>query len=129
MNHHQPRFDPMPERANDAALDLALRPFVERYIKEDKHARATTLCLPTHPRAECRELLPLIDTRRGRTYVDADLAPWHAVRGVFLVDKDAFSVDAKTAFGLYVTDPWLFVAYGATFAVIHWEVGQSLLFT
>jgi hypothetical protein len=128
MSHH-PRFDPMPERATDAALDMAMRPFIERFVKEDKRARAASLLLPKHARVEARELLPLIDTRRGRTYAEADLAPWHVVRGVFLVDKDAFSIDAKGAFGLYVTDPWLFVAYTATFAVIHYEVGQALLFT
>ena len=65
----------------------------------------------------------------AQTFVEADLKPWHAVRGVFLVDKDAFSVDAKTATGYYVTDPWLFVSYGATFAVIHDEGRHSLLYT
>ena len=74
-------------------------------------------------------MLPFVDTKRGRTYSDRDLQPWHAVRGVFLVDKDAFSIDAKTAFGLYVTDPWLFIAYSATFAVIRDEAARSLLFT
>jgi hypothetical protein len=128
MSHH-PRFDPMPERATEAALDMAMRPFIERFIKEDKRARATSLFMPKQPRIEWRDVLPLVDPRRGRTYHDHDLKPWHAVRGVFLVDHDAFSIDAKAALGLYVTDPWLFVAYTATFAVIHYEVGESLLFT
>ena len=58
-----------------------------------------------------------------------DLQPWHAVRGVYLVDKDAFSLDAKTALGLYTTGPWLFIAYSATFAVAHDHGAGSLLFT
>ena len=73
--------------------------------------------------------MSLLDTTRCRTYTEPDLQPWHAVRGVFLVDKDAFSLDAKTAFGLYVTDPWLFIAYRASFAVIHEPRVRSLLFT
>lgn len=128
MSHH-PRFDPMPELATAAALDMALNPFIERFVKEDKRARATSLFVPKQTKTEWRDVLPLVDTRRGRTYTDKDLQPWSAVRGVFLVDKDAFSVDAKTALGLYVKDPWLFIAYTATFAVLHYEVGQSLLFT
>ena len=135
----KPRFVPMPETATDAALEMALKPFVERFVKEEKRERASSLLFgrtsaapgssARQPRVECRDLLPLIDTKRGRTYTDPDLAPWHAVRGIFLVDKDVFSVDAKTALGLYVRDPWIFIAYTATFAVAHWEVGQSLLLT
>ena len=128
MSHH-PRFDPWPEKANDAALDLALRPFVDRFVEEDKQARARAALTPKAGRIEWRDVLKLMNTRRGQTFVEADLKPWHAVRGVFLVDKDAFSVDAKTATGYYVTDPWLFVSYGATFAVIHDEGRHSLLYT
>jgi hypothetical protein len=128
MSHH-PRFDPMPERATEVALDMAMKPFVERFVKEDKRARASSLFVPKPARTEWRDLLPLIDTRRGRTYVPADLAPWSNVRGVFLLDHDSYSIDLRGALALYVTDPWLFVAYTATFAVIHFEVGQSLLFT
>ena len=128
MSHH-PRFDPWPERANEAALDLALRPFVERFVAEDKQARARAALTPKAGRFEWRDVLKFVNTRRGQTFVDADLEPWHAVRGVFLVDKDAFSVDAKTARSYYVTDPWLFVSYGATFAVIHDEGPHALLYT
>lgn len=119
----------MPERATDAALDLALRPFVDRFVDEDKHARARAAFTPKLGRLDWRDALQWVNTRRGQVFVEADLVPWHAVRGVFLVDKDAFSVDAKTATGYYVTDPWLFVSYGATFAVVHDEGRHSLLYT
>ncbi len=114
----------MPETASEAALELTLQPFVERFVREDKRARAVAL-MAKHA---WRELIPLLDLTRGRTYTEQDLKGWHDVRGVFLVDKDAFSLDAKTAFGLYATDPWLFISYRATFAVTH-EHGGSLLFT
>ena len=119
----------MPERASDAALDMALRPFVERFVKEDKRSRAATMLAAKHGRIDWHDVLQLIDLRRGSTYSDADLEPWHAVRGVFLVGNDAFALDAKTAFGLYVTEPSLFVAYGATFAVTRDAHGHSLLLT
>jgi hypothetical protein len=119
------RFDPMPEPATVAALDMTLQPFVERFVRTDRRARAAAL-MDKHA---WRDVMPLLDTSRARTYTDQDLQPWHAVRGVFLVDKDAFSLDTKTAFGLYVTDPWLFIAYSATFAVMHEPGAQSLLFT
>lgn len=119
------RFDPMPEPASDAALAMTLRPLVERFVREDKRPRALAL-MDKHA---WRDVLPLLDTSRGRTYTQHDLEPWHAVRGVYLVDKDAFSLDAKTAFGLYTTEPWLFIAYSATFAVAHDHGAGSLLFT
>jgi len=115
----------MPEPASEAALGMTLKPLVERFVREDKRTRAMSL-LDKHA---WRDVLPLLDTSRGRTYTQQDLQPWHAVRGVYLVDKDAFSLDAKTAFGLYTTEPWLFVAYGATFAVAHDHGAGSLLFT
>jgi hypothetical protein len=119
------RFDPMPEPASAAALDMTLRPFVDRFVREDKRSRASAL-LDKHAWSD---VFALLDTTRARTYTEQDLTPWHAVRGVFLVDKDAFSLDAKTAFGLYVPDPWLFIAYSATFAVTHEHNARSLLFT
>jgi hypothetical protein len=128
MSHH-PRFDPMPERTTDAALDLALRPFVDRFIEEERRARARTVLTPKHGRIDWRDVIPLLDTRRARVFEARDLEPWHAVRGVFLVDHDAFSVDAKTMSSYYVTDPWMFVSYGATFAVVREEHGHSLLYT
>jgi hypothetical protein len=128
MGHH-PKFEPMPERANEVALDLALRPFVERFIDEDKRARARVMLTPKQGHLEWREVLPLVNTRRGRTFNDHELTPWHSVRGVFLVDRDAFSVDAKTVTTYYLTEPWLFVSYGATFAVIQDEGRHSLLYT
>ena len=115
----------MPEHASKAALEMTLRPFVDRFVREDRRGRAAAVM----ERHAWSDLMPLLDTARGRTYTDEDLRPWHAVRGVFLVDKDAFSVDAKTAFGLYVKESWLFIAYSATFAVAHEPGAHSLLFT
>lgn len=126
---HQSRFEPMPERTTEAALDLALRPFVERFIEPDRQARARTVLTPKHGRIEWSAVMQLLDTRRARVFEARDLEPWNAVRGVFLVDHDAFSIDAKTMSNYYVTDPWMFVAYGATFAVVHEGHGQSLLYT
>jgi hypothetical protein len=126
---HHPRFEPMPERANEVALDMALRPFVDRFVEEDKRARARAALTPKHGRFDWHAVLQLITTRRGRTFAQDELKPWHAVRGVFLVDRDAFSVDAKAVADYYVTDAWMFVSYGATFAVIHDEAGHSLLYT
>src|SRR3569623_157253 len=118
------RFDPMPEPASEAALAMTLRPLVARFVREDKRSRALSL-MEKHAWAD---VLPLLDTARGRTYTQQDLQPWHAVRGVYLVDKDAFSLDAKTALGLYTTSPWLFIAYSATFADAHDHGAGSLLF-
>jgi len=115
----------MPEPASDAALAMTLRPLVDRFVREDKRTRAMSL-MDKHA---WRDVLPLLDTSRGRTYTAHDLAPWHAVRGVYLVDKDAYSLDAKTALALYTKEPWLFIAYSATFAVVHDEGAGSLLFT
>ncbi len=123
------RFDPMPEAANDVALDTAIRPFIDRFIREDKRERATALFLPRKARTEWRELLPLIDLKRSRTYEKQELASWHAVRGVFLVGNDAYSVSTATAIGLYVKEPALFIAYGATFAIVESETGAPLLMT
>jgi hypothetical protein len=119
------RFDPMPEKASEAALEMTLPPFVERFVRDDRRTRARSL-LDKHAWSD---VISILDTTRARSYTEKDLQPWHAVRGVFLVDKDAFSLDAKTAFGLYVPDPWLFIAYGATFAVTHEHGSASLLFT
>ncbi|MEO8551626.1 MAG: hypothetical protein ABI678_16725 [Kofleriaceae bacterium] len=128
MSHH-PRFDPMPERTTEAALDLALRPFVDRFIDEERRARARTVLTQKHGRMDWSGVMPLLDIRRARVFETRDLEPWNAVRGVFLVDHDAFSIDAKTMASYYVPDPWMFVAYGATFAVVHEGHGQSLLYT
>jgi hypothetical protein len=128
MTHH-PRFDPMPERATEVGLDMALRPFVERFIDEDKRARARAAFASKHGHFDWRDVLPLVNTRRGRTFATDELKPWHAVRGVLFVDRDAFSLDAKTVTEAYLTEPWLFVSYGATFAVIHDERRHSLLYT
>src|SRR5947209_398420 len=101
----------MPETASEVALSMTLRPLVDRFVREDRRARALSLF---EKHAWC-DVLPLLDTSRGRTYTDNDLKPWHAVRGVYLVDKDAYSLDAKTALALYTKEPWLFIAYSATF--------------
>ena len=129
MPHRLTRFESKPEPANDAALADALPPFIERFVREDKRARALQLFVP-RPRVEWRDLIPMLDTWRARTFTDGVLVPWHATRGVFLVEHDAYSVDTKTALELYVpaTDA-LFVAYGGIFAFVRSQVGEALLFT
>lgn len=119
----------MPERATDAALEMALTPFIERFVEEDKRVRARGALTAKGGHLEWRDVLKLVNTRRGRTFATDELRQWHAVRGVFLVDNSAFSVDAKTCSECYINAPWLFVSYGATFAVIHDEGGHSLLYT
>jgi hypothetical protein len=123
----QRRFDPMPETASEVALDQALRPFIERFVSADKRTHAASVYLPNKTRHEWRGLISMIDRQRGRTFEDTELVPWHAVRGVFLVDKDAYSVDTRTAMGLYVKDEAMFVAYGSTFAVALGTGGRLLL--
>jgi hypothetical protein len=126
MSHH-PRFDPMPPAASGAALDLALRPFAERFVQPDRREKA--LALLGKPRPDWRELGRYVDPRRGRPYQPADLGEWKAVTGVFLVEHDAFSLDASAALALYVPGEKLFVSYGATFALLHDATGGSLLLT
>ena len=58
----------MPERASDAALDMALRPFVDKFIDEDKRTRARAAFTPKAGRLEWREILKLVNTRRGQTF-------------------------------------------------------------
>lgn len=119
----------MPERTTDAALDLALRPFVDRFVDEERRDRARAMLTPKQGRLDWTAVLMLLDTKRARVLETRDLEPWNAVRGVFLVDHDAFSVDAKTMASYYVTEPWMFVAYGATFAIVHEGHGRSLVYT
>jgi hypothetical protein len=129
------RFDPVPELASDVAIDQALRPFIQRFVQEARREHATAVYLPntaggapgTRSRHEWRGLIAHVDKQRGRTFTATELAPWLAVRGVFLVDRDAFAVDAKTAIGLYVPTEWMFVAYGATFAIVADQHGKLLL--
>src|ERR1041385_7387569 len=128
MGHH-PRFEPMPERATEAALEMALSPFVERFVDEDKRGRARAALTMKHGHVEWHDVLKLVNPRRSRTFTSDELRQWHAVRGVFLGDNSAFSVDAKLCSECYINAPWLFVSYGATFAVIHDEGGHSLLYT
>ena len=125
----KPRFDPMPPTANEVALDGALRPFIERFVREDRRDKALALFLPKKPTTEWRELIPMIDPHRARTYTAAELAPWHAVRGVLFVGKDAYSVSAEDVTKLYLTEDAVFIAYSATFATIKSEHGAPLLLT
>jgi len=125
----KPRFDPMPPAANDVALDGAVRPFIERFIREDKRERALGLFLPKAAATEWRGLIHMIDERRARTFAPTELVPWNAVRGVFFVGKDAWSVSSETAAGLYVTEDAMFIAYSAQFATVRSEHGAPLLLT
>ncbi|HEY4240491.1 MAG TPA: hypothetical protein VGM88_11785 [Kofleriaceae bacterium] len=124
---YKPRFDPMPPAATSAALDLALRPFCERFVREDRRERASAAF--GKPKCDWAAFARDVDTRRGRTYATAELTPWHATPGVFLIEHDAFSLPLDKALELYAPGAWLFVSYGATFAVLHDPKAASLLLT
>ncbi len=124
------RFDPSPEIATVTALEMALRPFVERFVKEDKRERAFAHFLPKRDVSSYHELITSLDTTRARPCPAGALEPWNDVRGVFLVDHEAYSVTAKTALGLYVAgSDSLFVAYSGTFCVVRYQTGSPLLLT
>ncbi|MDB4964134.1 MAG: hypothetical protein JWP01_4133 [Myxococcales bacterium] len=125
----QQRFDPSPTLATDVGLETAVRPFIERFVKADKRERATAHYLPKQPKASWHELIQMIDTTRARPYSLGVLEPWNAVRGVFLVDHDAYSVATEKAMGLYVLEDSLFIAYHGTFAVVRYDTGTPLLLT
>ena len=125
-----PRFNPSPEVATETALDMALRPFIERFVKADKRDRALSHFLPKLEKASYHELITSIETTRARPCTADTLAEWNAVRGVFLVDHEAYAMTTQTAMGLYVTGAdSLFVAYRGTFAVVRYQTGSPLLLT
>jgi len=124
------RFDGKLATATEAALDMALRPFIERLVKPDKRERATSHFLPKRSQSSYHELVTSIDTSRARTCTPADLAGWHEVRGVLFVDHDAYSTTAQQAHELYLQGAEaVFVAYGATFALLRPKSGAPLLIT
>ena len=123
------RFDPSPTVATDVGLETAVRPFIDRFIKTDKHDRAIALFAPKQDKASWHELIQMIDTSRARPYAPGVLEPWSAVRGVFLVDHEAYAVTTQTAMGLYVLEDSLFIAYRSTFAVVRYDTGTPLLLT
>jgi hypothetical protein len=123
------RFDPSPALATDTGLETAVRPFIERFVKEDRRERAVSHFLPKQPKASWHELIQLIDTARARPYAPAVLEPWHDVRGVFVIDHDAYAVTTQAAMELYVLEDALFIAYHGTFAVVRYASGKPLLLT
>jgi hypothetical protein len=123
------RFDPSPTIATEAALDMAIKPFVERFVRPELHEKAIAAFLPKNERHPWGDLVHMIDTARARPYEPGVLAPWNAVRGVFLVEHESYSVATQTAMGLYVVEDSLFVAYRATFAVARYANGKPLLLT
>lgn len=128
MSVHK-RFDPSPTIATEAALDMAIKPFIERFVRPELRDKATAGFLPKTERHPWGDLVHMIDTARARPYEPGVLAPWNAVRGVFLVEHEAYSVATQTAMGLYVVEDSLFVAYRATFAVARYANGKPLLLT
>jgi hypothetical protein len=129
MVNKQQRFDPSPTLATDVGLDAAIRPFIDRFVRADKRERALAQYLPKQPKASWHELIQMIDTSRARPYSLDVLEPWNAVRGVFLVEHEAYSVDTQTAVGLYVLEDSMFIAYHSTFAVVRYDTGTPLLLT
>ncbi|MBL0213562.1 MAG: hypothetical protein IPQ07_06755 [Myxococcales bacterium] len=130
MTSVRPRFDPSPEIATVPALEMALRPFIDRLLKEDRRERAVAHFLPKLEKSSYHELVTSVDTTRARPCDAASLEPWKAVRGVFLVDHEAYAVTAQQAMDLYLTGTdALFVAYSGTFAVVRYQTGSPLLLT
>ena len=126
----RPRFTPSPEIATETALDMALRPFIERLVKEDKRERAVAHFLPKKDKSSYHELITSLDTTRARPSNAEALSQWKAVRGVLLIDHEAYSTSIETAMELYVSGAdALFVAYGGTFAVVRYQSGSPLLLT
>lgn len=126
---HQ-RFDASLTAASDAALDMALRPFIERLVKPEKRERANAHFLPKREQSSYHELVTSIDESRARPCTPEDIAGWNDVRGVLFVDHEAYTTTAKQAHELYIkgTDA-MFVAYGATFALLRPRTGAPLLIT
>lgn len=129
MVSKQQRFDPSPTLATDVGLETAIGPFIDRFVKTEKRERAIALFAPKQDKASWHELIQMIDTSRARPYAPDFLEPWNAVRGVFLVDHEAYAVTTQTAMGLYVLEDSLFVAYRSTFAVVRYDTGTPLLLT
>jgi len=129
MHTTKQRFDPSPTLATDVGLETAIRPFIDRFVKNDKREKAIGQFCPKQPKASWHELIQMIDTTRARAYAPGVLEPWNAVRGVFLVDHEAYAVTTQTAMGLYVVEDSLFVAYRSTFAVVRYDTGTPLLLT
>lgn len=126
----RPRFSPSPELATETALDMALRPFIERLVKDDKRERAVSHFLPKKEKSSYHELITSIETTRARPSTAEELAQWKTVRGVFLIDHEAYSTTTETAMSLYIPGAdAMFVAYGGTFAVVRYQSGQPLLLT
>ncbi len=102
-----------PEAASDVALADALPPIIDRFVREDKRVRARQLFVPRPTSVEWRDLIAMLDTWRGGPTPMSMLSAM--ARDTWRVPRrsDAYSVDTKTALGLYVpkTDA-LFVAYG-----------------
>ena len=124
------RLDANLNAASDAALDMALKPFIERLVRADKRERATSHFLPKKEQSSYHELVTSIDESRARPCTPADLAGRDDVRGVLFVDHEAYSTTAKEAHDLYLKGAdAVFVAYGATFALVRYSSGAPLLVT
>lgn len=115
--------------ASAAALELSIKPFIDRFVQKDRHDKAIASFLPKQPRAHWGDLAHMIDNGRARPLEKSAVAPWNAVRGVFLVEDRAYSMALETALALYAPGDSLFISYEATFAVIRSATGQPLLLT
>jgi hypothetical protein len=115
--------------ATDAALELTIKPFIDRFVAKERHDKAIASFLPKQPRAHWGDLAHMTDNSRARPLEPATIAPWKAVRGVFLVEDQAFSMSLDEALAIYVPGDTVFVSYEATFAVIKQKTGQPLLLT
>lgn len=123
------QFPPGATPASTAALELSIKPFIDRFVARDRHDKAAAAFLPKQPRAHWGDLAHMIDNARARPLDPATIKPWSAVRGVFLVEDGAYSMDLESAMAIYAPGDTLFISYEATFAVARYATGQPMLLT
>ena len=118
-----------PSPATSAALELTIKPFIDRFVTKERHDKAVAAFLPKQPRAHWGDLAHMTDNTRAMPLVPETIDPWKAVRGVFLFEDQAHSMSLEEALALYVQGDTLFISYEATFAVARYATGNPLLLT
>ena len=127
MSHQ--RFDNQ-TAASEAALDLTIKPFIDRFVQEERRAKALSHFVPREARASWGDLAHMFDNARARPLEASAIQPWHAVRGVFLIEHEAYSMAVEDAMKLYVPQDSLFISYEATFAIARYAShGAPMLLT
>ena len=116
--------------ATEAALALTIKPFIERFVQPERSAKALSHFVPREARANWGDLAHMFDNARARPLEAKTIEPWHAVRGVLLVEHEAYSMSVEDAMKLYIAQDSLFVSYEATFAIARFaNHGAPMLLT